>query len=51
MDGSNETAVVVGSRLATDTLSGSLINEHWFPPLASETPNEYKTYEKGAYWR
>ena len=51
MDGGNETAVVVGSRLATDTLSGSLINEHWFPPLASETPNEYKTYEKGAYWR
>lgn len=51
MDGGNETAVVVGSRLATDTLSGSLINEHWFPPLASETPNEYKTYEKRAYWR
>ena len=38
MDGGNETAVVVDSRLATDTLSGSLINEHWFPPLASETP-------------
>jgi predicted HAD superfamily phosphohydrolase YqeG len=44
MDGSNETAVVVGSRLATDTMSGSLVNEHWITPLASEMPNEYKTY-------
>ena len=51
MDGSKETAVAAGSRLATDTLSGSLVNEHWIPPLASETPSEYKTYEKGAYWR
>ena len=43
------TAAEVGSRLATNTLSGN-VNEHWIAPLASETPSEYKTYEKGAYW-
>ena len=31
--------------------SEGMVNEHWRPPLASETPPNFKEQEGGAYWR
>ena len=27
------------------------VNEHWMPPLDSETPSNFRMQEGGAYWR